>query len=206
MTLILDHLAVAAETLEAGTAHVETLLGVALSPGGAHPEMGTHNRLLSLGPDLYLEVIAVDPGAAPPGRARWFGLDGFSGPPRLAGWVVRTGDLEGSLAAAPAGLGRPMALSRGDLRWRMAVPGDGRLPYDGAAPALITWDGPAHPCARLPDRHCHLAGLVVEHPRIAELLAEWPMLARVTGATLREGPEPRLRARIDTPAGRVTLG
>jgi len=32
---------------------------------GAHPLMGTHNRLLALG-DLYLEVIAVDPAAQPP--------------------------------------------------------------------------------------------------------------------------------------------
>ena len=34
-----------------------------LESGGRHPHMGTHNRLLSLGPDLYLEVIAVDPDA-----------------------------------------------------------------------------------------------------------------------------------------------
>ena len=61
---------VAGETLAEAAAHVEKALGVALSPGGVHVEMGTHNRLLSLGPGLYLEAIAVNPDArAPEGTA-----------------------------------------------------------------------------------------------------------------------------------------
>ena len=97
MTLELDHIAVAGETLEAAVAHVEAALGVTLDPGGVHVEMGTHNRLLSLGPDLYLGVIAIDPEAAPPGRRRWFDLDRFDGLPRLHSWIV----------AAPEGAPRP---------------------------------------------------------------------------------------------------
>ena len=42
----LDHLAITAPTLEIGVRWVEERLGVRLSPGGAHPMMGTHNRLL----------------------------------------------------------------------------------------------------------------------------------------------------------------
>ncbi|MGB8622709.1 MAG: VOC family protein, partial [Paracoccaceae bacterium] len=37
----LDHLAVAAETLEAGVAAVEAALGVRLAEGGSHAAMGT---------------------------------------------------------------------------------------------------------------------------------------------------------------------
>jgi hypothetical protein len=40
---------------------VEDRLGVSLEAGGRHSAFATHNRLLSLGPDCYLEVIAVDP-------------------------------------------------------------------------------------------------------------------------------------------------
>ena len=66
--LVLDHIAVAAESLAEGAAHVEAALGVPLSDVGVHDLMGTHNRLLSLGPGLYLEVIAIDPEARPPAQ------------------------------------------------------------------------------------------------------------------------------------------
>ena len=62
----LDHLVVAAADLEEGTRWVEERLGVGLEAGGRHTLFGTHNRVLSLGPDCYLEVIAVDPEAPPP--------------------------------------------------------------------------------------------------------------------------------------------
>ena len=125
----LDHLAVSAGALAEGVAHVEDALGVRLSTGGQHPAMGTHNRLLRLG-DVYLEVIAIDPFATPPGRPRWFDLNNFTGPPRLTNWIARCADLDAALALAPPGSGTPMALARGDLAWRMAVPDDGRLPLD----------------------------------------------------------------------------
>lgn len=64
-----DHLVVAAAGLDAGAAWLEAHLGAPLAPGGRHAAMGTHNRLLRLGPRLYLELIAIDPDAARPGRA-----------------------------------------------------------------------------------------------------------------------------------------
>lgn len=141
-----DHLAVAAETLEAGAAFLEDRLGVAPDPGGAHPRMGTHNRLLSLGPEAYLELIAIDPAAPSPDRPRWFGLDGFRGAPRLVGWVARTTALR-----PPPGTS-VSAQSRGDLRWQIALPEDGRPMAGGALPMLIDWQGGPHPAPRLPDR------------------------------------------------------
>ncbi|MEH6774342.1 MAG: VOC family protein, partial [Cereibacter changlensis] len=102
----LDHLAVAAETLDEGVAAVEAALGVTLAGGGQHGHMGTHNRLLGLG-DLYLEVIAVEPAAPAPAWPRWFDLDHFPGPPRLANWVARCDDLDAEIAASPAGIGAP---------------------------------------------------------------------------------------------------
>jgi hypothetical protein len=155
----IDHLAVTAASLDEGTATVEAALGVRLSPGGAHARMGTHNRLLGLG-DVYLEVIAIDPAAPPPGRPRWFGLDGFSGAPRLTNWIAAVDDLDAALELAPAGMGPPVEMERGDLRWRIGGAEDGRLPFDDAFPALIQWLGGGHPAARLPDVGVRLRRLV----------------------------------------------
>ena len=58
--LVLDHLAIGCRDLDAGSRFTEALLGVPMASGGQHARYGTHNRLLSLGPDLYLEVIAPD--------------------------------------------------------------------------------------------------------------------------------------------------
>ena len=149
--LTFDHLAIAAESLDEGAAAVEAALGVALGPGGEHAAMGTHNRLLSLGPGEYLEVIAINPAAPAPGRPRWFGLDGFAGATRPQCWIARSDDLPGALAAAPAGIGVPIHFSRGNFEWEMAVPDSGILPFDGLFPALIGWHSQAHPADALPD-------------------------------------------------------
>lgn len=195
----LDHLAVAAATLEEGAEWVGDQLGVRPGPGGEHAVMGTHNRLMSIGPGVYLEVIAVDPDAPPPGRPRWFGLDHFSGPPRLTAWVVRTEDLEAALAVAPPGSGTPLDVSRGAYSWRISVPDDGLLPLDGVAPALIQWIGGGHPCDTLPPNDLRLSHLEVAHPaRLAE------RLPRVDGTRYVRGA-PRLRAILDSPEGEREL-
>ena len=133
--LTLDHLAVLGTSLAAAQAHAEAALGRVLRPGGRHPHFATHNALLGLEAGLYLEAIAIDPDAKAPGYPRWFGLDDFTGAPRFDKWICRVDDLDAALQALPVA-GQPVALSRGDLRWRMAVPGDGRLPWVGLFPAL----------------------------------------------------------------------
>ena len=166
-----DHIAIAGETLAEATQHVETALGVSLQSGGEHAVYGTHNSLLGVAQGLYLEAIAINPQAQPQRQPRWFDLDRFKGPARLTNWICRCDDLDATLAALPAGFGVPVSLQRGDLKWRMAVPSDGILPFDGWAPALIEWEGTAHPAALLPKSDATLTGLTVSHPQVAELEA-----------------------------------
>lgn len=198
--LRLDHLAVVAGRLEDGVAAVENLLGVRMAGGGKHPLMGTHNRLLGIG-DLYLEVIAIDPDAPAPNRPRWFGMDRFSGPPRLANWVAGCDDLQAEVALGPVGIGKPLALQRGDYRWQMAVPEDGELPFEGAFPALIQWEGALHPAQALPETGLRLERLEIAHPRAGALRAALAGRFEDTRLVILDAPVVALRATIDTPNG-----
>ncbi|MFV2051954.1 VOC family protein [Aliiroseovarius sp. YM-037] len=202
--LSLDHFAVSAETLDAGTTYVEEALGVRLQDGGNHPLMGTHNRLLGLANGLYLEVIAIDPDAPKPDRARWFGLNSFEGRPRLTNWIARTDDLTAAVAASPDGTGVPIALTRGDLRWQMAVPEDGKLPFDGFYPALIEWEGAAHPAERLTQSGCTLKRFEVAHPNANALKDALNPLLQDDRLRIVEG-EPSIWAEFDTPNGPRSL-
>ena len=129
----------------------------------------THNVLLGLEEGLYLEAIAINPNAPEPDRARWFDLDRFQAAPRLTNWICRTNDLRGALDKMSAGFGEPVALRRGDLRWQMAVPEDGILPFDNCAPALIEWQSTPHPAQRLPRSSVTLRRLTICHPQASHL-------------------------------------
>lgn len=201
-SLKLDHLVVVARTVEEGATYVEAVLGTRLSPGGKHPHMGTHNLLMSLGPGCFLEVIAIDPDARAPERPRWFAMDEFDRAPRMTHWVCRTDDLDASVEAAPAGIGQPLELSRGDMSWAMAIPDNGRLPFDAAMPALMEWDASSpHPSDRLPDQGLRLSRLDVFHPEADALSSAFPALSALDDVAVRSGPEKRLIATISTNEG-----
>ena len=199
--LTFDHLAIGAETLDEGAATIEAALGVALSPGGEHAAMGTHNRLLSLGPGEYLEVIAINPAAPAPGRPRWFGLDSFCGPTRPQCWIARSDDMAAALAAAPQGSGIPVHFTRGAYEWEMAVPDSGILPFDGLFPALISWHSTAHPADALPDAGVRLKRLVITHPEAAALRAALDPLIDDPRIAITTGTEPALAVELQTPNG-----
>ena len=198
--LTLDHLAVAGETLAAAQAHVETALAAPMQTGGEHAVFHTHNTLIGLEDALYLEAIAINPAAPLPTRPRWFDLDRFAGPPRLTNWICRCDDLDATLAAIPVDAGQPVDLQRGDLRWRMAVPTSGVLPFDNLFPALIEWQTDDTPPGRLAPTGVRLAQLTVSHPdaqALSDLLApvlDDPRVRFVQG-------DPGLQAHFDTPQG-----
>jgi catechol 2,3-dioxygenase-like lactoylglutathione lyase family enzyme len=208
MSITLDHLAVFAPSLPQGRAWVRDVLGVEPSPGGQHPQMGTHNELVRLGDDMFLEIIARDPDAArPPQHQPWFELGDDAATQanwdqgiRLRGMVARTTDLAQAVSWAPDQLGVPMRLTRGTREWMFAVRADGRLPRDGALPHVMDWgpQGPAGPV--LPNLGCRLLQLVLETPdaAIAQAYAAFPF---ERAPEIRPGPRTRLIAAIETPNG-----
>lgn len=225
--LELDHLIVAARTLEDGARHVAEMLGVEPVAGGAHPRMGTHNRLLGLFGTAYLEIIAIDPDAehdreAAGARApRWFALDDeamnerLAAGPFLAHWAVRVErpkDLGRWQAQYPSRIAPVIPMSRGDLRWRLTVPVDGAFPSwqeagDGVLPTLIQWDTAAHPATRLPATGLALNALKARHPRPEPIREQLAWLGASQLIELDDAPAdaPSLTATIETPAGMRVL-
>ncbi len=204
-SLKLDHITVVARSLEEGCAYINNALGIDMPEGGKHPRMGTHNKLMPLGPDMFLELITIDPDAVAPPRPRWFNLDEFAGTPRLGTWVLNTDDLEAALATAHPDSGRALELTRGDLKWLMAVADDGAMPLDGAFPVLMQWpDGP-HPAANMTDLGCRLEALTIEHPRSDEI--EHFLGHRIDRDLIKVtcGPEMKISACIQTPSGLKSL-
>ncbi|WP_166417615.1 VOC family protein [Cochlodiniinecator piscidefendens] len=200
--LHIDHIAIAATNLADGVAYVEDVLGVSMAAGGKHAAMGTHNRLLGLQNGLYLEVIAVDPDALPPARSRWFDLDDFTGPPRLANWIVVSSNIVSLTENFPE-FGRPVALQRGTLSWSMAVPDNGKLPFGGLHPAALEWQSGGHPSQHLQPSGCGLEALVLSHPEIEKLRLMLPneLDPRVHFETGDAG----IKAHMKTPNGYRTL-
>lgn len=217
MNAHIDHLVIAADSLEQGAAWCEATLGVAPGPGGTHPLMGTHNRLLAIGSPAfercYLEIIAIDPAAPPPGRTRWFGLDdpllraALRDRPQFIHAVARTGNIEmlrWGLINCQLDPGTLLAAHRdtpaGRLAWRITVRDDGVLLVDGALPTLIEWQGP-HPCERMAASPVQLQSLSLRclPPRVRQLL-------RLAGGVKAERENgPALQATLTTPRGVVVL-
>lgn len=199
-----DHVAVAGETLHDATHHVEAALGVSLQPGGEHAVFHTHNTLIGLEDGLYLEAIAVNPDAPEPDRPRWFDLDRFSGAPRLTNWICRCDNLEATLARLPEGFGDPVDLQRGALKWRMAVPRSGILPFDNCAPALIEWQTDQHPAEMLARSGVRLNRFTVSHPEFDQLAALLAPILDDARVLFQAGPA-NLSAWFETPEGTATL-
>lgn len=220
--LHLDHVIVAARTLADGVAWCEASLGITPTAGGEHRFMGTHNRVFSIAsarfPLAYLEIIAIDPQAAPPPHARWFDLDdaalkrAIRNQPQLIHWVARSPDIVAAAAAFRAGGFDPGALHAAEraspaglLRWQISLPADGRRLRDGALPTLIAWND-RHPGDTLTP-----SGVVLEEITLAGLPHSFAALfapaITIAGAGLGVSPAapPPIRLRLATPRGVVEL-
>lgn len=215
-----DRLVIAADSLDEGAAWCEATLGVAPAPGGEHPLMGTHNRLLRIAtvdyPRAYLEIIAVQPGRKPQRARRWFDLDEEAvrdtvrrEGPRLLHFVAAVPDVRAAVNAwGDLGIARGEVVRasretpRGLLQWQITVREDGQRLFAGALPTLIEW-GRVHPAPALPESGVALQGMGARHPEAGLLRAACDAIG-LQGFAVEEGPA-RLCAVLDTPRGRVRL-
>ena len=142
----LDHIVFGARSLEEGTNFIEKKLGIKLSEVGYHDFMGTHNRVVKVDKDVYLEVIAIDPSSKSPNENRWFNLDNpilqkkLEYSPQMIGYVIETKDKE-----ILKHFCTPIEASRGNYKWNFAMPSlesnffNKELIENGIIPSLINW-------------------------------------------------------------------
>lgn len=203
----IDHLVYASATLEQGMNEIEALLGVRPVRGGRHLQYGTHNALLSLGPQTYLEVIARDPDVPAPDQGALVDIpaDADSG---LVTWVLRAEDIEavaesGRDAGVPLG---PVASGMREkpdgstLRWKLTDPY--AMPMQGAVPFLISWGKTVHPATVVPPGG-RLVELRIEHPDAEGLRRA--LAAVGADVTVVRGDTFHIVATIRTANGLVTL-
>lgn len=204
--MTVDHLVYGVEDLRTGVAELAERLGVEAAPGGKHVGRGTHNALLGLGGDAYLEIIAFDPEQTERRAPPLFAL-GQVRLPRLVGWACAATDIQERVRRArrsgyDAGPAEAMSRLRQDgtaLRWLLTPPPP---PDRRVIPFLIDWGDSPHPSRAAP------AGV-----RLVELRAEDPEPRRARAALaalevelhVEAGPEPALIATLDSPKGRVVL-
>jgi len=226
----IDHLVVAAHTLQQGVEWCEATLGITPAAGGEHEKYGTHNRLFKIAtptfPVAYLEIIAINPDAViekKPPPTRWFDLDNqqlqseLVKSPRLIHFVANTSNIQDARHAWKAeGIDRGPVIHasrktpKGLLQWQITVRLDGERLFDGTLPTLIQWGKPEavdpmnlHPRNHLPRSGVSLKSLDISHPSASKIQAAYDAIS-LGHIAVSEG-SPNILATLQTPKGLVTL-
>lgn len=205
--LMLDHIVYGTRDVARTIEDLERLLGVRASPGGKHPGRGTHNALMSLGEERYLEIIGPDPAQPGFSGVLPFGLDLLTDP-KIVTWAVKAPDLEQRVKVARAQgydpgeiLPRSRELPNGTLlKWRLTSLGTDHTNW--LVPFLIDWGDSPHPSRTAP------AGVTLSRIRATHPDPEGTRKA--LGALgvemeIERGPESRLIVHINAPRGVVEL-
>jgi hypothetical protein len=164
----IDHIVFGALSLEEGTQFIEKKLDTKLSNIGYHDFMGTHNRVLKIGKNIYFEVIAIDPKSKRPNHERWFNLDNkrlqekLKKKPQIIGYVIDTFDQKILEHYSPF-----FKAVRGKYKWNFSMPkieNDKLYPgliENGVMPNLINWQS-EKPINKMQDSKFELENIEIE--------------------------------------------
>ena len=206
----IDHIVIGTSNLISGTSIMESKLSHKFSPGGEHKIMATHNNLLKLQSDIYLEVIANKPNTDKPSRPRWFSLDEnniiekIKDTPRILCWVLEVKNIEDTVKKCGYNPGEILQLSRNGMNWKVTVPPDGKLIENGILPILIEWNKDQHPSKKLSNSKVSLHKLCLYHPEPKKINNIISNLIQSDLIEISEG-EPNLRVIFDTQTGKVEI-
>jgi hypothetical protein len=199
-----DHIIFAVSNLEAGIRIIKEKTGVEAVVGGKHPHIGTQNALLSLGHDVYLEILSPDPNGTLI-KEYQFITNLHEG--KLIQWAAHTSDIEGLLKAANdngfknSGInpGRRNTPEGKTLTWQTLMV---QTQVDEVMPFFIQWgiDTP-HPATTSP-RGCSLKSVTLSHPDAALVKKTFKTFG-ITNDVL-SGPV-RMTMKIGTPKGDIVL-
>ena len=226
----IDHLVVAARSLDEGVAWCEATLGINPQAGGKHEQFGTHNRLFKIAtpryPMAYFEIISINPAASSQKRnanKRWFDLDhpalqaSIAQEPALIHFVVNTSDIQfasNTWKAQGLDTGPVVQAQRqtdkGLLHWQITVREDGQRLLGGTLPTLIQWGKPddaepmrLHPRNSLPRSGVSLQKITVSHSAADTLKTAYEAI-QLKDIETSIG-EANISAHLQTPKGLVVL-
>jgi hypothetical protein len=200
-----DHLILGTRDLDEGLRRFEERTGVRPVPGGEHPGRGTRNALVSLGPGLYIEILAPQADAPDTGVAAELRQLTDLAP---FGWAVYVPDAEAArrrLGDAGFGLSeiKPGSRARPDgslLEWKTF---EIEKPAIAGVPFFIRWgEGATHPSQGSPGG-CRLDRLRVVTPDVSELRRALATLPLEVAAG--SGPRAALEITLHCPKGKVQL-
>ena len=164
----IDHIVFGALSLEEGTQFIEKKLDTKLSNIGYHDFMGTHNRVLKIGKNIYFEVIAIDPKSKSLNHERWFNLDNkglqekLKKKPQIIGYVIETFNQKILKYYSPF-----FKAVRGKYKWNFAMPKIENdklysgLIENGVMPSLINWQS-EKPINKMKDSKFELENIEIE--------------------------------------------
>lgn len=200
-----DHLILGARDLDEGIRRFEERTGVRPKVGGEHPGRGTRNALVSLGPYLYIEILAPQVNAPDSGMVAELRQRADLTP---FGWAVFVRDMEAArkrLGDAGFGLSEIMPGSRARpdgtlLEWKTFEVVKPEVP---GIPFFIRWgDGTTHPSQDSPSG-CRLERLRVVTPDVDGLRRVFA--ATLLDVTAEKGRTPGLDIVLRCPKGTVEL-
>lgn len=202
--LHLDHILYAVPNLQKGIADFEKLTGVRPAYGGKHPKLGTHNALVSLGEEIYLELIAPDPDRGIPFENMIFDI-GKINAPKIITWAARSTDIN-ELGAKIQILGiedgKRITEDGAVLKWKTARMTE-FTDHSGIVPFVIQWVSAPHPASTAP-RGCELLQFSAEHPspdKFSKLSSELSFSFKIA-----ESQSVRLKVKINSPKGVIEIG
>ncbi len=206
----IDHLVFACTDLATGVSHIEDLTGVKATPGGPHPGVGTYNALLSLGENVYLEIIAPDPNQPDPDVPRPFGVDDLAaGEGRLASFCIHAtppqtiDEVTTAMASHGFDPGPISAMSRvkpdgEQIHWRLSRNAAANTCLE---PFVIDWGATTHPSKVTPTG----ATLITLNGSTADPATVRQMHSAIgLSIDVDEGPD-EISAVFECPNGRVEL-
>lgn len=197
----IDHIILAINNLENGIAQFKGRTGIAPGFGGVHPDSFTHNALVALDGETYIEIMAPRPDAQNAG-------EDFKKFETLTpiGWAVRTRNIEKTKAKLKSAgfvttATRPGSRAKPDgslLKWSTF-----RIESQDEFPFFIQWgDSTIHPSATSP-KGCMFRSLQVTTPHPDS----WsPLIDRLAlDVQVTEGTKSSLELSIATPKGLVVF-
>lgn len=205
----IDHIVYCVNDLNAAISDLESRLGIAPTYGGRHMTQGTHNAILDLSENCYLEILAVDKENKTISHNRWMGID-LVQRPMITRWALKSKDLisdQQYLQSVDSNLGQIVEGSRktpvgNQLAWRMLLPL--AEPVVEILPFMVDWSSSdTHPTQNLP-KGCTLKSFALRTPDTSRVHTTLSSILEAE-PELEFAEEPQILVTIEGPSGIVTL-